>query len=168
MRYVVFFRGINVGKANRIKISDIASMMGRHFGSVISHGQSGNFLFDSDMKKEEIVPLIGSSFSKEFGFEAACIIRSTEELRKAADGNPFPEAAGDRMFFTFMSGESSSQKTGEWERGGDIAKLAFDVVYLRCEGEYHKTKLSNNFFEKELGVVCTTRNRNVVEAVLKK
>jgi len=39
-------------------------------------------------------------------------------------------------------------------------------VYLHCPGGYGKTKLSNSFFEKKLGVKTTTRNWNTVATLV--
>ena len=38
-------------------------------------------------------------------------------------------------------------------------------IFLFCPGGYGRTKLSNNFFEKKLGVVATTRNWKSVNAL---
>ena len=37
-----------------------------------------------------------------------------------------------------------------------------EEVYLFCPDGYGRTRLSNSFFEKKLGVVATTRNWNTV------
>jgi uncharacterized protein (DUF1697 family) len=37
-----------------------------------------------------------------------------------------------------------------------------NIVYIKCLGKYHQSKLSNQFFEKKLGVTATTRNWNTI------
>jgi len=165
-RYAAFLRGINVGKTKRVKIEDIRSMLGRSFGDVRAYGQSGNFVFDSDADKGDIVSTIESGLEENFGFSAFCVVRTISELQKIVDGNPFPDAGTDELFFIFMN-EATSSHDDEWEHNEDAAKRINDIVYLNCKSEYHRTKLSNSFFEKELGVVCTARNWNTVNAVLK-
>ena len=44
----------------------------------------------------------------------------------------------------------------------DQYELDGDVVYLRMTTGYSKTKLTNGFFEKKLGVAATTRNWKTV------
>ena len=166
-RYVAFLRGINVGKAKRVKIDDIASMLGRSFNDVISYGQSGNFVFGSDMKKDDIVSTAESNFEKEFGFNVFCIVRTIDELRDAVNNNPFPDALGDGLYFTFVNDDVPEDEDDEWSYKEDRAKRIGSVVYLDCKGKYHETWLSNKFFEKELDAVCTTRNLNTVTAILK-
>ena len=94
-----------------------------------------------------------------------CVVRTIDELKKAVKNNPFPDAGTDELFFVFMK-EKTLCEDDEWDYREDRAKRIDDVVYVECKEEYHKTKLSNTFFEKELGVICTTRNLNTVNAVL--
>ena len=38
-------------------------------------------------------------------------------------------------------------------------------IFLHCPDGYGRSKLSNNFFEKKLGVIATTRNWKTVDAL---
>jgi uncharacterized protein (DUF1697 family) len=165
-RYAAFLRGINVGKTKRIRTSDIASMLSTSFDNVVSYGQSGNFVFDTDMKKEDIVPLIVSRLRTEFATDVPCIVRTLDELQRTVNNIPFRDACAERLFFVFTGGDVNDGGR-EWSYGDDAAVRIGDVVYLNCIGKYHETKLSNGFFEKELNAVCTTRNLNTVDAVLR-
>jgi uncharacterized protein (DUF1697 family) len=166
VRYVAFLRGINVGKTNRVNVRDIATAIGRSFTDVRTYGQSGNFVFSGDIGKEDVASAVESNFENEFGFSVPCVVRTIDELQSIVDRNPFRDADADQSFFVLMK-EGTSGKRDEWENNGDAAKRIGDVVYLRCVGPYHKTKLSNGFFEKELGVPCTVRNRNTMNAMLR-
>ena len=44
--------------------------------------------------------------------------------------------------------------------------LSGTEVFLSCPGGYGETKLSNDYFERCLGVTCTTRNWKTVNALL--
>jgi len=50
--------------------------------------------------------------------------------------------------------------------GVDKFKIIRDTVYLCIENSYHKTKLSNLFFEKQLNVSTTTRNWNTANKLV--
>ncbi|MDR0778176.1 MAG: DUF1697 domain-containing protein [Methanomassiliicoccaceae archaeon] len=165
--YVAFLRGINVGRTKRIKINEIKSMLDRSFVNVRSYGQSGNFVFDTEMKKDDIVTLAESDLEKEFEFNVFCIVKEVNELRTAVERNPFPGASANELFFIFMSEEPSQNEDDDWSFGDDRAKRIADVIYLDCKGEYHRTKLTNTFFEKEFDIICTARNLNTVNAVLR-
>ena len=47
----------------------------------------------------------------------------------------------------------------------DQFALGEQEIFLYCPSGYGKTKLSNTFFEKKLGVVATTRNWKTVNAL---
>jgi len=118
------------------------------------------------MGKENVSSAIETDLEKEFGFSVFCIVRTISELQRIVKNNPFPNAGKDELFFIFMK-EAASSEDDEWEHNEDEAKRIGDVIYLNCRDEYHRTKLSSGFFEKELGVICTARNLNTVNAVLK-
>jgi uncharacterized protein (DUF1697 family) len=44
------------------------------------------------------------------------------------------------------------------ENGDDAARVAENRVYLKINRPYHKTKLSNQFFERTFKMQATTRN----------
>ncbi|MCL2143767.1 MAG: DUF1697 domain-containing protein [Methanomassiliicoccaceae archaeon] len=166
VRYAAFLRGINVGSTKRVSIADITAMLSSSFNDVKAYGQSGNFAFDTEMNKDDIVSLIENGIEKEFGFNAFCIIRTMDELKRTIDGYPFRGVPNEHSYIIFMNGPAHFDEDDEWNYKDDAAKLAGDVIYLMCE-KYHRTNLTNNFFEKELGVICTARNLNTVNAVLR-
>ena len=44
----------------------------------------------------------------------------------------------------------------------DEFRISGRLVYLHCPNGYGRTKLTNAFFERKLGVVATTRNLRTV------
>jgi len=166
-RCAAFLRGINVGKTNRVKISDIAAMLERSFPGTVSYGLSGNFVFDTEMKKGETASLIEADLEDEFGFSVFCIVVTMDELRTAAENIPFREYENDKLFFIFTNERFPRNADDRWSYNDDAAKRIGDVIYLNCRGEYHRTKLTSTFFEKEFNIVCTARNLNTVNAMLR-
>ena len=165
VEYAVFLRGINVGRTKRVKVSEITKMLERHFGNVRPYGQSGNFVLISELGNERIAAFIENELEKNFAFKISCVVLTKDELSAVFDNNPFWDAPVEQLYFILTNG-TASKRTGEWENNGDAAKLLGGCIYLNCKGPYHETKLSNNFFEKELGVVCTARNWNTVNKIL--
>ena len=165
-RYILFLRGINVGRTKRIKTQEIATFLSALFDDVLPYGQSGNFLFRTDLQMKDILPKIQTNFEANFGFSASCLVMTVDELSKVFGNNPFPDVPKDRLYFIFVDRPIPQGKM-VWEHNGDVAKGSDSTIYLDCRGGYHKTKLTNNFFEKELGAVCTARNWNTVDAVLR-
>ncbi len=48
----------------------------------------------------------------------------------------------------------------------DRFEIDNQAVFVYCEGKYHQSKLTNNFFEKKLKVGATTRNWKTVLKLL--
>ena len=82
MKYVAFFRGLNVGGKNIVKMSDLSRLFTDiGFHDVKTYIQSGNVVFSSDTEQHLLIPLIEQAFVKQFGFASAVVIRSGEELK---------------------------------------------------------------------------------------
>ena len=90
MKYVAFFRGINVGGKNIVKMSDLSRLfIGLGFHDVKTYIQSGNVLFSSDKEQILLVPLIEQAFEEQFRFPSAVVVRSGEEIKRIVDSLPF-------------------------------------------------------------------------------
>lgn len=82
--YVAFLRGINVGGKNIIKMEDIRNTLTKAgFEWVRTYIQSGNIIFQSEMKKKnEIEKKMEKLLSEKFTYSAKVIIRSKEDMEK--------------------------------------------------------------------------------------
>ena len=111
---------------------------------------------------------IREKIARDFGFSVPVIIRSSEEVRRAIENNPFLKQRGidsSRLHVTFLSKapEKDSLKALEaLTARPDQFRYSGREVYLYCPDGYGRTKLSNNALEKVLGVTATTRNWNTV------
>ena len=90
MKFVAFFRGINVGGKNTVKMSELSHIfIGSGFQNVKTYIQSGNVIFSSDMEQHLLPPMIEQAFEKQFGFQSVVVIRSDTEIIKIVDSLPF-------------------------------------------------------------------------------
>ena len=90
MKYVAFFRGINVGGRNTVKMSELRQLhIGLGFQNVKTYIQSGNVIFSSDMEQHLLAPKIEQGFEEQFGFHSAVVIRSDTEITNIVDSLPF-------------------------------------------------------------------------------
>jgi len=93
VKYVAFFRGINVGGKNIVKMSDLRQFfLDLGFHDVKTYIQSGNVLFSSDIEQHLLAPLIEQAFERQFGFPSAVVIRSGAEIERIITSLPFGEA----------------------------------------------------------------------------
>ena len=90
MKYVAFFRGINVGGRNTVKMSELSRLLvGLGFQNVKTYIQSGNAIFSSDMEQHLLTPKIEHAFEEQFGFQSVVVIRSDTEITNIVDSLPF-------------------------------------------------------------------------------
>lgn len=62
MKYVAFFRGINVGGKNKVKMDDLKKMFAEcGFADIKTYIQSGNVVFTSDMDKDLMIDNISNA-----------------------------------------------------------------------------------------------------------
>jgi uncharacterized protein (DUF1697 family) len=71
----------------------------------------------------------------------------------------------NNLYVTFLSDAPAQLNVEEIKKAKGPSEEFFisgREIYLFCPDGYGRTKLSNNFFEKKLGSVATTRNWKTV------
>jgi len=97
MKYVAFFRGLNVGGKNIVKMADLRRLFtGLGFLDVQTYIQSGNVVFTSETEQCLLIPAIEQAFEKQFGFSSAVVIRSGDEIKNIIGSLPFSAAEIER------------------------------------------------------------------------
>ena len=167
-------RGINVGGHKMIKMPELIALYeSLGFKHIVTYVQSGNVIFEGpDKDIDEIPSLIEEKIKREFDMKVPVLLRTQDEMGQIIKNNPFVKERGidlGKLHITFLSAaptESARNKTVGVESGPDRFVVVNNEVYLYCPEGYGRTKLSNNFFEKKLGVAATTRNWQTVNALL--
>ena len=168
--YVSLLRGINVSGHKMIRMMELVAMYeSLGFQKIRTYLQSGNVVFESSKAlSAKLAKAIEDKILQTFGFPVSVILREKEDLHRIIRSNPF---LGDKaldvakLHVTFLLSapfESACDKMKEIRGEPDAFFLADKEVYLFCQNGYGRTKLSNNFFEKKLSVIATTRNWNSV------
>jgi len=85
MRWVVFLRGVNVGKANRCQPAAIAKQLSRL--GVINIGAVGTFVVREDVSESAL----RAAITKKIPFKCEIMICSAREIVKLASKDPFAE-----------------------------------------------------------------------------
>jgi uncharacterized protein (DUF1697 family) len=167
MTYISMLRGINVSGQKKIKMDELTKLYeSLGFKNVRTYIQSGNVVFYSSEK--DVVKLILSIENKIeeiFGFDVKVFIKTTGELSRILENNPFREINENSIYVTFLSGipvDPNHEKIMAAKNPSEVYAIAGNVIYFNCPTGYGKTKLNNNFFEKILQVTATTRNWNTV------
>jgi uncharacterized protein (DUF1697 family) len=171
---IAMLRGINVGGHKRVKMDALASLIKElGFNNVRTYLQSGNVVFDySGEETLNLSEMIESAINRQYGFDAAVITRSTDELKNIVKNNPFMrerETDVSKLHITFLSDvptESGLTKMKAVQGGPDRFFVTNREIYLFCPLGYGRTRFSNNYFETALGVTATTRNWETVNRLL--
>lgn len=135
--------------------------------NVSTYIQSGNVIFEhKNTTEQELVSIVQKEIKIKFGIDVPVISITAKALKKIVEGNPYSNSVHvDQLHVTFLSkepAESEIVKAIEKYAGPDDFDAIGKSIYLRCEGKYHQSKLSNNFFEKQLNTSATTRNWKTV------
>ena len=167
-RKIGILRGINVGGKRKILMADLKSMC-ENLGlkNVRTYIQSGNLIFNSDKPNSVLENDLEKAIAENYGFDVPVIVRTEKELENSIKNNPFFDENTDikQLHMTFLK-EKPSKETIENARAFNFEPDKFKIidreVFLLCAGKYHKSKLTNNFLEKQLKVGATTRNWTTV------
>ncbi len=143
------------------------------FTNIKTYIQSGNVIFTSNHEEDhlELSNKLEKAINDKFGFEVPVIIRTSGELEYAVNQNPFYKGGMEiaPLHLTFLDRKptpESQQQTEVYNYEPDKFVIKGENVFIFCESKYHKTKLTNNFFEKKLKVKATTRNWKTVLKLL--
>ncbi|MEU4645221.1 DUF1697 domain-containing protein [Micromonospora sp. NPDC023814] len=171
-RWVALLRGVNVGGA-QVGMADLRRLVaGLGHDDVKTYLQSGNVVFGSTVRDAEALARgIERAIADELGLTVPVLVRSGRELAAVAGGNPYADGEDDptRLLVAFLAtAPEKSTVDALTVPGGE--NVAFTVtgreVYLHYpDGGYGRSKFTNNYLEKKLGVVATTRNWRSVRAL---
>ncbi|MGC4809030.1 DUF1697 domain-containing protein [Micromonospora sp. DT228] len=171
-RYVALLRGVNVG-TTRLAMADlrrIVTDLGHE--EVKTYLQSGNVAFGSTVRDAgKLAAGIERALADELALKVPVLVRSGRELAAVAGGNPYADREDDptRLLVAFLA---TAPKTSMVDAlavpGGE--NVSFTVtgreVFLHfADGGYGRSKFTNAYLEKKLGVVATTRNWKSVRAL---
>jgi len=167
MRYISLLRGINVSGQKKIKMSDLKSLYEKlGFKDVLTYIQSGNVIFNTDIKnRAEIITLTESGIKGKYKFHVSVTLRTRREISSIIKKCPFGTVDvardGAKILVTFLSAKPPKDKLALIKKSvaaSEKIALMGNEMYLYCPNGYGKSKLSNSFLENKLGVVATTRN----------
>lgn len=169
-RKIALLRGINVGGKRKLPMVELRKMLEKlGFSEVETYIQSGNVAFNAsaDADNSKIEGQVEKAIESEFGYDVPVIIRTAEEIEEAIKQNPYYEEGCDikPLHLTFLNSIPSKealQKTTSYTFKTDKFEIIGKNVYLYCPENYHKTKLTNSFFEKNLKVKASNRNWRTV------
>lgn len=172
-KYISLLRGINVGGKRKILMADSKELYSKlGYSNCISYIQSGNVIFESkEESTNDLASKIEETIKNEYGFDVPVIVKTRTELEKAVQDNPYAETKEiESLCLSFLNRTPDTELVGKISNlnfSPDEFQIANQNVFIFCPGPYHKTKLSNQFFESKLKVRATTRNWKTVLKLMK-
>jgi uncharacterized protein (DUF1697 family) len=172
--YIALLRGINVSGKNKIDMGELkAAFESLGFHQVKSYIQSGNVIFNSAITDKSVLKaMIQEKIGSVFGFPITAILRTLNEILLITKCKPLPinkEMDIKKLYVTFLSDipiEPVINPVEENHKRQDEFIILNQEVFIYCPNGYRRTKFSNDYFEKKLGVLATTRNwRTVIHLV---
>lgn len=163
--YITLLRGINVSGHNLIKMADLRRMC-EEMGlvQVQTYIQSGNLLFESQEEEEELRRRIEQEIQAAFGLSVPVALRSAAELKRILANCPFPAdhlAEGESLYVSLLAEAPAPEAIDHllsYRDEVDEYAMVGREIYILARQSYHKSRLTNQFFEHRLRVPATSRN----------
>ena len=181
MTFVALLRAVNVSGQNRVPMAELRALLeGLGLRDVRTYLQSGNVVFEAagDATVADLATAIEARIERDMGPRVAVLVLSAGALAEVAGSGPFAGEPGvDEKWLhaTFLFGTAGASgfdelalPAGEGEAAAFVGAppLASPVIYLKLPHGYGRTKMTNAWFERELGVAATTRNWRTVKALV--
>jgi uncharacterized protein (DUF1697 family) len=98
-------------------------------------------------------------------------VRTADELRAVAQGNPFLDegADADTLHVAFLADRPRSDRVAALDANrspGDSFVVRGSEIYLRLPNGVARTKLTNAYFDSKLSTISTARNWRTVLKLL--
>ncbi|RBL92858.1 DUF1697 domain-containing protein [Chitinophaga flava] len=172
-RYVAFLRAVNVG-GRQVKMEVLRELFSQAgFKNVKTYIQSGNVIFDSSSKDcASLENKIEQLLLKNLGFDVPTCIRSTAELSAVVDNTPFPGIIPNKelqIYVAFLQtwpGKEAIAILETMQNDIETYRINGREVYVLTKKIEGGNPFSNNFLEKKLRLVATTRNWATIQKVL--
>ncbi len=167
-------RGINVNSQKKIQMTELKALYEKlNFTNVITYIQSGNVVFNYLAKDmTDLSMKIEQTIFDAFNFNVPVLLRTLQDMKVVLSVNPFMKSSEypeDHQYVTFLAERSNPEQVEKIKQNNsdtDKFEVMGKEIFLYCGNGYGKTKLNNNFFEKKLQTIATTRNLNTVKKLM--
>lgn len=173
-RYVAFLRGINLGK-RRLKMDRLAALFEElEFANVATFIASGNVVFDSDVRSEDIEASVEGHLLDRLGYEVDTFVRSMDELKEIAGSGVFTEdeRGGRGLYVSFLRdapGPSAVEMLKQIETPDDRFEVGGRELYWLRNGRLSDSPIATADLTRALnGVSTSMRNMNTIERIVAK
>lgn len=174
MEVVALLRGVTpVGKNKVPKMAYLVAILQEAgFKNVRSWIQSGNVILETACSFAETAQIIHDVILEKIGADLAIVIKTKQALQKAVAENPFvDDHEASRILLVFTNDQVDAEKVQACQQlsfGDEVFYATSQCFYLYLPRDAAKKKLNNNYLERQLGIVATSRKLSVVQQLLEK
>jgi len=168
--YIALLRGINVGPHKRTKMEKLRSACeGLGFENVTTYIQSGNIVFRAaKLSDAALAKKLGDCIARDFGFPAAVITRTQEEMGEIIANNPLLKEKNieqSKLHVVFLSGKPTPESLHKLQAltvAPDRVRNLDREIYFYFPNGVSRSSLWKHPLDKVLTVTSTMRNWNTV------
>lgn len=168
--WVVFLRGVMPTGKNKVPMAQLRHVLiEAGFEGVQTYIQSGNALLRTEMSAPEVEACVHDLIQTHIGPDLVIVARTGAQLQKILDHNPFTDVDISRVFFTMFAHPPTEEKVKavvSQDYDPEAIAITPEAAYLYIPGSAARSKLSNNYLEKKLGVSTTSRNFNTMKKMI--
>lgn len=168
--FVILLRGITPTGKNKVPMAPLRNALTKAgLKDVRTYIQSGNVIASSKLSQAALERRVHEIIHKSFGGDIAVVARTVKQFAAMLKRNPFADADGTRLYFTLFVSTPDKKLLKEFlstDFSPDQVRFVKDTLYTLYATKHKDSKFNNNFFERHLGVLATTRNGNTVAGLL--
>jgi uncharacterized protein (DUF1697 family) len=167
---VALLRGINVGGKNKLPMVELAALFEESgCTEVRTFIQSGNVIFRAPKKTTaRLAGIVAEKIAQRYGYRTPVILRSMDQMREVAAGNPFP-GGEENLHVMFLQDRPNAQQIAVLDPDRSPPErfmVRGAEVYLHLLLGAGQSKLTNAWFDSRLTTVSTIRNWRTVTKLL--
>ncbi|MGE0143356.1 MAG: DUF1697 domain-containing protein [Planctomycetota bacterium] len=166
-RHVALLRGINVGGKNKLPMKDLAAIFEASGArDIVTYIQSGNVVFTATAALARAIPtVVEDGIEQRFGFRVPMVIRSASHLAAVLAGCPFAGKPTELLHVFFLSAKPTAQVLATLDPAHsppDEMRVVGQEIWLHCPKGLARSKFTNAWLDRKLGVVSTARNHQTL------
>jgi uncharacterized protein (DUF1697 family) len=157
--YIALLRAVNVGGTGKLPMADLKAMcVSLGFTQVQTYIASGNVVFQSALSEAKVKTGLEAKLHTYAGKPVGVHIRSAPQMQAVRDGNPFPQAAPNRVVAIFLDAPADiAMLAGVTGQKDEQIALGLNELYVHYDEGMAQSKL-----KIPAAKTGTARNMNTV------
>ena len=168
--HVALLHSIVLSPGRRVVMAELRAMAeALGFGNVRTLVSTGNLVFDADAAVDagEIEAALEAGFRRHFGRPVDILVRSADDWRRLAAGNPFPTSDARHVTVRVMRAplpQAAFERLCAVAAPGLRLALVDGDPWIDFSGAPDETRLAGHLTTKKLGI-GTLRNANTINGL---